>query len=322
MLVQAPTWVSILVGCVLLVWQFAVGQIPLSVQITVFAFFLFLAGIPHGALDHLVEEETAKRDKKPFAMPLFLLKYVGTMLFYAAFWYVFPSASLLFFLLMSAWHFGETDVEKAPYTPLWSITRFIFGTFILLFLLLSHVEETTPILNRISQSNHTVLSTWGFLCTHKSVVLLVNVLLFILLFSISYTRHPIFLDKKRYARLVILLVLTAFLPLLPAFALYFGGWHALSSFHMIQIYLDPANAQPQTEKKLRSALRMWSQTLFFTALAFAFFAAGIWYWFHFLQTFDPLPLLFIFLSVITLPHLDVMRKMNKNVVLDGANPRQ
>ena len=312
--IQTPSWISIIVGSALLLWQCMFGSIPLSGQVTVFAVFIFLTGIPHGALDHLVAAESARRAQKPFKMLLFLLQYLGTMLFYGICWYMLPGVSLLFFILISAWHFGETDLEKAPYTVLWSLTRFVFGVLVLQFLLLTHEEATLPILERITQFNTDVLSSWRFLSLYKIPVLMVNVMLFIVLFIMAYKQHSIALHLPRYLRLLILLALTAFLPLLPAFALYFGGWHALSSFDSIQSYLASEKGAASSPKSMGSALSIWSKTLVFTALAFGFFAIGIWYWLHFYQAFDPLPLLFIFLSLITLPHLNVMWQMHKRAV--------
>jgi beta-carotene 15,15'-dioxygenase len=308
-----PTLISIIAGSLLVLWQLLTGNIPPSVQITFFALFIFLTGIPHGAIDHLVEKETAERQQKNFNMSVFLLKYVLTMLFYALMWYLLPSVSLMFFLLISAWHFGETDIEKAPPTSYWNVTRFAFGCLVLLWILLFHAEETTPILARISQNSDSVMLVWSWAVAFKMPLLMGFCLFTLASFFFSNQYKPIAFDKIRFLRLSLILVLTYFLPLLPAFALYFGGWHALCSFKNIHDYLLENNHDLRHKKPITSILNIWTKTLLFTFSAFLFLAFGVWYWLHYLDTWDPLPLLFIFLSLITLPHLNVMHRMHKTI---------
>jgi beta-carotene 15,15'-dioxygenase len=310
-ILETPTLISVFAGLSLVVWQWMNGSIPPSVQITFFALFIFITGIPHGAIDHLVEKETAERHQKPFNLLFFLVKYVSTMLFYGLMWYVLPSISLLFFIVISAWHFGETDIDKAPSKPLWNITRFIFGGFTLLWILLFHAQETTPILERISQNNSFVMYIWSKAVEFTIAIITIFLLLFTAFFYLSFKKDKIKIDKNRFLRLSFILILTYFLPLSPAFSLYFGGWHALCSFKTIHDYLLKNRENSENQPPIYSAIKVWTKTLFFTFLAFVSLAFGVWYWLHFLQTWDPLPLLFIFLSLITLPHLNVMHGMNK-----------
>ena len=308
-LIETPTLISILVGSVLVFWQLLTGLLPPSVQIAFFAVFILLTGIPHGAIDHLVEERTAEKQGKGFDLIVFIAKYLLIMAFYGLMWYVLPSVSLLFFLFISAWHFGETDIEKAPETALWNTTRFVFGSFILLFILLIHNVETTPILGRISQNNSAVLSIYFLLIQFKMPILIINLIGAFILFYLANKQHLITINKTHYGRLFLILILIYFLPLLPAFALYFGGWHALCSFNSIHNYIS----ENKVDKEYFSPfliLKTWTKTLLFSFLAVIFLSFATWYWLHFLQTWDPIPMLFIFLSLITLPHLNVMHKMN------------
>jgi beta-carotene 15,15'-dioxygenase len=302
-----PTLISIAAGSLLLLWQCVIGDLPPSVQIGFFAFFILFTGIPHGAIDHLVEKETAERQRKGFNLLVFLSKYMLTMLFYAILWFFLPSFSLLFFLLISAWHFGETDIEKAPSKLLWNATRFMFGCFVLSWILLFHAMEVTPILERISQNNANVMTIWKFFVEFKGAFLTVLVAGTGIFFYLAKQKNTLFIDEMRYCRLIAIIALTYFLPLLPAFGLYFGGWHALCSFENIHGYLQSTKGGISQE----SILKTWSKTLGFTLLAVSFLAFAIWYWLTYYQTWDALPLLFIFLSLITLPHLNVMHRMSK-----------
>ncbi len=303
--IETPTWGSILLATVLLVWQVLWGFIPPSVEIAFFTFFVLLMGIPHGALDHLVGHETALRQNKPFSLGAFLFKYLSTMFVYALAWYIFPTVSLLFFLIISAWHFGETDIEAAPNTRLWNVTQFLFGTLVLAAILLTHSEETTPILSRITQDEFLSISVWQFCILHKVKLLTVATGLFAFTFILAQKQSPIVLNKPRLIQLSLILVLSYFLPLLPAFALYFGGWHSICSFKSISDYL-------RQNTNSNNYFTIWLKALFFSLVAFVFLGLIVCYWFYFQQVWNPLPLVFVFLSMITLPHLNVMHGMHSH----------
>lgn len=317
-LVTTPTVISIILGLTLAVWHNIGSGIPSSVQIVFSLLFIGLTGIPHGAIDHLVEQETAKRMDKSFEMPVFILKYLLIMLGYGIVWLWQPSISLLLFIIISAWHFGETDIENAPSDAPWNFTRLFFGSFVIGYLLLTHSGEVTPILGRISQYNPTLMNTWHNLVEFQNAAFLFSFLIFSIVFSIAQSNKSIFIDKIRILRLFIILITAYFLPLMVAFALYFGGWHALCSFNTIKNYIFNSEVN-----KLKStpalALSVWSKTLLFSVIAVVFLGFATWYWFNYRQESDPLPPLFIFLSLITLPHLTVMHGMNKYVEIVKLN---
>lgn len=304
---KTPTLLSILAGGLLLAWQILYGLTP-SVQIGFFAFFMAATGIPHGALDHLVAAQTLEKQQITFKLPFFLAKYLLTMAMYGVIWYALPTLSLLFFLIISAWHFGETDLDAVPFTKRWQITRFLFGGLILTILLLTHAAEVTPIWTRIVRNEDTALRIWKFVTDNTLIMCTLWSVFFGLAFIAAQYQSPTRFDKNRFFRLVTILLLAYFLPLLPAFALYFGGWHAVCSFQSIQNYLFQNN-----RTAFKTPLSIWKKSLPFTAVALLFLTFMVWYWQHFLQNWDPIPVLFIFLSLITLPHLNVMHSVNKSI---------
>ena len=174
---KTPTSLSILAGSILLAAQILYGLTP-SVQIGFFVFFMVATGIPHGALDHLVEAQTLKKRQIAFRLPFFLAKYLLTMTIYGVVWYALPTPSLLFFLIISSWHFGETDLDAVPFTKRWQITRFLFGGLILTILLLTHAAEVTPIWARIVRNDAITLNMWKLITD--------NALIFISLWSIFF----------------------------------------------------------------------------------------------------------------------------------------
>ncbi|WP_019990842.1 Brp/Blh family beta-carotene 15,15'-dioxygenase [Rudanella lutea] len=307
-LYQTPTLLTILVGLVLVTYQFVIGSLPQTLQVGFCAFMLAVAGIPHGALDHLVEHERSIRLHKPFSFRRFIAKYLLTMGLYALAWLFAPVPCLLVFLLISAWHFGETDLNNAPQTPYWLIARLAAGGFVLGFILLTHADETSPILSRIVQADAQVMQVWQFAADRAGAVLRGWATLILVLTMLAYSHHPISLNGARIMRLLTILLLAYFLPLLPSFMLYFGGWHALSSFATLQNFLPVNNQKPYGALK-----HIWVKSLPLTLLSIFFLLLFTVSWQTIYPDFDPLPLLFIFLSLITLPHIEVMYGIDNNL---------
>ena len=301
---KTPTWITILLGLILLGWQYFQGELPQNVQIIFFVSLILLTGIPHGALDHLIQESTDKKFNRVFSTKLFLIKYLAIMVLYAFAWFWFSGLSLLVFLLISAWHFGETDLENAPKNVIiWSFTRLIYGFYVLSFILLTHTKEVQPIIIKMVENQKSMLELWNFISLNVKQILYLLGFSFTTIFIVAQSEFLIQFDKIRIFRLCVILIISAYLPLLPAFALYFGGWHALCAFDNIHGYLR--RDHPTLTFKL-----VYFKTLPLTSIAIIFLCAFLWYCHTYTQQYDPFPILFIFISLITLPHLIIAHEMN------------
>ncbi|WP_020603104.1 Brp/Blh family beta-carotene 15,15'-dioxygenase [Spirosoma spitsbergense] len=301
---RIPTSLTILAGFMLAGYQYWVGPLSVPVQLIFCFSLLVLVGIPHGALDHVIEQEGSLRQSRPFSLTRFIIKYVITMAAYGLAWLFFPVLSLVLFLLISAWHFGETDIENAPDDVYWSVTRFVSGGFVLGFILLTHYADVAPIVARIVQNDPTTLQFLSWVSGQTGALLRGWATLGIVLAMLSFGHRPMTVNGWRLARLGIVLILTYVLPLLPAFMLYFGGWHSLSSFGNIRTFLQRPTSPAQ------SVWKLWRQSIPLTLLAVGFLLAGAGIWTSYTPQFDPLPYLFILLSTITLPHIQVMHQLD------------
>ncbi len=300
-----PSWITMLIGLILCLIQYWLGNLPAPIQIVFFAVMLAITGIPHGAIDHLIEQETARRQHKVFRLLPFLIKYLGIMLLYAIVWFGYPLLGLASFLLISAWHFGETDLDEAPNTWLWNLTKLLSGTWVIWFILLSHPSETAPVWNRIAQEDAIAVWVWQTAAQHGNYLLSTGFVLTAMMFGLSNRAQRIPIDTMRYLHLGIILLLSYMLPLLPAFALYFSGWHAVYSFRSIGQHLVADHTYSG-----QSLSGIWLKSLPFTGIALVFLGIMAYLWQSYWQSWDPLPVLFIFLSLITLPHLNVMSNMH------------
>lgn len=294
-------------GLALVLIQFLGGALPSSIQVIYFIGMIALTGIPHGALDHIVASANDMRMGKRFHFGRFLIKYLIAILLYAICWIYFPAISLLFFLLISAWHFGETDIPNYDKKWLWNINRILWGSFVLILIFLTHEEETKSIILRITNDTSWVKSSWDFFTTNEILVLSIIGLPVFVLCCLNALQNKNQFSLSRFINLIIILGISIYLPLLPAFAIYFGGWHAIRSFEMIFHFLKAQHTHQQL-----NIFSMWKKTIPMTVLAALFFIVAAYAWSSMGITSDPLPIVFIFLSVITLPHLDVMNDMIKN----------
>jgi beta-carotene 15,15'-dioxygenase len=303
-LIQTPTWLTVILGTLLLLWQTYEGFLSQNIQISFFTSLIFLTGIPHGALDHLIQKATDNQYHRKYDFKLFMIKYLLIMAVYGLFWYFFSGFSLIIFLIISAWHFGETDLENAPpQAQIWKFTRLVYGFYLLAFILLTHAPETSSIIERMIEPQSTAMATWSFILKNVKQILYLLGLSFSTIFIVAQSEHYIKFDKIRLLRLAMILLLSVKLPLLPAFALYFGGWHALCAFDSIHIYLK--KDYPKITLKL-----IYLKALPFTIMAFLFLAIFYWFVQRYTQVLNPFPILFIFISLITLPHLLIANQMN------------
>ncbi len=304
---RTPTWLTVALGVCLLCWQYFQDSIPYNTQLIFFVSLILLTGIPHGALDHLIQKTTDKHFNRQYDFVGFLVKYLSLMAFYAMAWYWFAGFSLVFFLIISAWHFGETDLEKAPKNALiWSFTRLLYGFYVLSFILLTHSDEASPVIEQMINKQAKALTYWHFIHQNVKQILYLLGLSLSTILIVAQSQHFIAFDKARLLRLCLVLLISVWLPLLPAFALYFGGWHSLCAFDNIHTYL-------QKDYPSLSFKQVYLKALPLTAIAIVFLGTFFWYQHHFMQQYDPFAILFIFISLITLPHLTIAHQMNSSV---------
>ena len=83
------------------------SEVSLEFQLLFSSFFILLIGIPHGAIDHVLFFK-----KRSLSQLQFYSIYLGLILIFLVLWIFFPFWSLLLFLLISAFHFGESQFSE------------------------------------------------------------------------------------------------------------------------------------------------------------------------------------------------------------------
>jgi Brp/Blh family beta-carotene 15,15'-monooxygenase len=278
--------------------------IPYISQWIFFGVLVVLTGIPHGALDHEVAKQSSKINQLNFSELNFYIRYLTPMLIYGICWFLFPTISLYIFLLLSAFHFGETDLpipaNQSSLTTM--LLQTSYGLLVLFLILFLNLNEVLPKLDQINIFTPSLIS---FLKSPTAASYsLIGASLFFLLTVIGYwITHPteIAIFKRIFLLLAIVAISSLTLSLPISFAIYFGLWHSIISLENIRLHLSI--------KEELSWFKLLVKCIPFTLFSFIGIFALI-YFFDLNKNIDLFLMgLFIGISILTLPHQEVMSKM-------------
>lgn len=281
--VIAPFCMLLLSVFLLLVQTFAESY-SFAIQLILFSVGFLAVGLPHGAVDHLLESGVHVKGVKLS----FILKYLGVSFIFLLLWFLSADSALLFFLAYSIWHFGQCDFKEWIPNKQNTWKNILWGTLLFGTLLIGHQTETNKILAS--------LQTFELPFTDEQAIHTSRILILIsFVWSILERKVSFFLT-------VCMLFVGMYLPLLSAFSLYFIGQHSLNGW-----------------RHLKNGLQTNSKTLYLKSLPFNLGAIGILvisYWlnenyFDLKNNFEMASMFFVFLSCISFPHIIWMHKFYK-----------
>jgi lycopene beta-cyclase len=278
---------AILATCIFWMFDFSNQYTSLVSNLALLVGFLYV-GIPHGALDHLLLK---KKDSSVF---FFVLMYLLIIALYFTLWYYLTLVSLILFILFSSFHFGESEYEEAKKktSDIFHYARnFMFGLSILLFIILTHVNEAITIIADL-KALHPVLLTF---LSHPVYPVALSIL------SITYVAFEAFrIGKYSLFGLLLLLLLGIKASLIFAFGLYFIFQHSFNAWGHLQL-----------------GLNMTESSLYKKALPYTLGALGIFIGLLIflsntaIDTTSIISSMFIFLACISLPHFILMHLFYK-----------
>ncbi|WKK76602.2 Brp/Blh family beta-carotene 15,15'-dioxygenase [Marivirga salinae] len=267
-------------------------------QLQITLAMIFLLGIPHGAIDHVLLRKKHQTKKDQFKFYSFYLGLIGV---YVGLWVFMPYLSLTLFFLISFYHFGQSqfsDVNIPEKSTIKKLLYLSWGGSIISGLFFHHYDR---LIGFFSETSH-------FAAT-SSVITLNNLKYFFLISSaITITLMVLLLigktkNKNRFGTelMIFLLLHLAFftIPPLLAFALYFAIWHSLKVLYQEYVFLDQKRKKFDFSKFIKELLPFSAISIIGASLllfAFSYFEFNI----------SPFFLTIIFLSVLTLPHSIVM----------------
>jgi len=274
-------YIGAIITIVYLICYLVMGPWDKTIDFIFAGILLLLTGIPHGAGDHLIAQKIADRHHLSFHLRPFIMYYLGSMAAYAVLWYLFPSIAFIIFIGISVFHFGDMEDLSAvnPKQNILHLARTIFlGSGILSFILFSHWNEVVEVVTEMKVPIPLNIPSY-----------LIYISLILLLLGFQKRNSAYFFNT------FLTLMAGYFLPLIPAFICYFSCCHAVYSFIGLKNHLET------------SFLNLYKKLLPFSAGAFFM---GLAYMFLTSNTLQLYPI-FIFLSLLTLPHFLLMHKLIK-----------
>ena len=278
----------------------AYTDISVEQQLAVASLLILAFGIPHGAIDHVLffKKNTTSQLK-------FYGAYLGLILLFLVGWLVEPLWSFVFFLVLSAFHFGESQLNdlKLKRSFLRPVLFLTWGLTLLLTLIYYNTEELigftgffkdTAVFQAVYQ--YEFLSE-AFIALNALTVGMLFV--FIKRGSFDWNR----LGGELF--LLALIHLTFFLfPFIIGFTMYFVVLHSLRVMSQEFQFLKKEEDAFSFRDFLRLLMPYSLLSVFFTMVTF-------WLsWIDFIPVSIPL-LALIIISTITLPHAVVMHLFYK-----------
>ncbi len=240
---------------------------------------VLLLGVPHGGLDGAI----ARRIGWPIGLISWLsfhLAYIALAIMVTVLWWLFPLVSLGVFLVISALHFGASDIADIGRDWLPWIAHGGLVCVAIPSLQPSLVEPIFSILVNAGNAQLLMEAIAGLFYIWVGAV-------------VCYCGYGYFRPqyRKSLLGLLLLIALVALLPPLVSFALYFCLWH--SPGHMLRLW----RSLKRSER--RQSLR---EAGFYTGAAWISMALA----FYYLQgpaSSSLVQLTFIGLAALTLPHM-------------------
>lgn len=272
------------------------------IQYPLLGILLVTIGLPHGATDYLLFRRMHRSRLTKNQIIRFFTIYVAAVLGFLLFWLIFPMYSFIIFIVISAYHFGQSNWEDITIPKEYSILiNFLWGAFAIGGPVLLHWEESEVIIGQIigfvpdvSQYFTTILQLF-LIAFNLCVILVLN-----LTQNISEEQL-----RSETGKIAILSLLFYFTPMLVGFALYFALWHSLSSL----------NSQILFYKKLWpnfNVMHYYRQAAPFTFLALVGLAIMIYGHPFVLPNVSIISTFVVFIACITLPHVFLIDESYQN----------
>ena len=268
-------------------------------------FFILMIGVSHGSLDHIKGKKLLElfNIKKTY---LFYLTYTLIALGIICTWILFPSITLILFLIVASYHFGKEDTEflVIDKSYLTEIFYFLKGFLIILAPLYFHFDDTIEIFKLLLIDNEIFYSTLSLIETNKIIEIgiffstLSSIFLFLNKFELK--KFSIFLDYFS------IIILNYYLSPLEAFTIYFCFLHSIRHSISLAIELDGDNLLNGFKIFVKKAIPLTILTGVFCLISLYLLNNG--------NNLDGsvLKVIFIGLASLTFPHILLEYLLEKN----------
>tara|TARA_R110000868_G_scaffold349543_3_gene610871 strand:- start:717 stop:1631 length:915 start_codon:yes stop_codon:yes gene_type:complete len=216
-----PRSIFVFLNVFLWLLQLIIGDMPTWMQVSLAGFLIALVGIPHGAIDHVLFVKNTK------ASPAFFYGfYLALIALIVLIWLLFPQVGLVLFLILSAYHFGQSQLSSYNSIPalMKALLYFLWGSSILSALVVYNQVEIFQI---CGASKDLVQLLVVFQSPLFKLVLVISTLSFLLFFARFAGR--ISLKNVAVELLILGLIHLSFFTqsILIGFSIYFATLHSM-----------------------------------------------------------------------------------------------
>ena len=262
-------------------------------------------GISHGALDNQKGKELTQlyNIKNSY---FFYLMYSVIVIGIITFWLLFPTTSLIIFLIVASYHFGKEDTEFLIKNKNASnlFLYFLKGSLIIIAPLMFHFTETINIFKLLLIQDENFYLFLDFIESNQ-------ILSFALLTSLLVNTYY-FINNFKILNILIffdflsIVVLNYFASPLIAFTIYFCFLHSFRHSISLINELDKDNFKNGAYIFIKKALPL-------TLLTSIFFVISLYFLSNYYQLTDAiLKVIFIGLASLTFPHILLEYLLEKN----------
>ena len=262
-------------------------------------------GISHGALDNQKGKKLTQlyNIKNSY---FFYLMYTIIVIGIITFWLLFPTTSLIIFLIVASYHFGKEDTEFLikNKNALNLILYFLKGSLIIIAPLIFHFTETINIFKLLLIQDENFYLFLDFIESNQ-------ILSFALLTSLLVNTYY-FINNFKILNILIffdflsIVVLNYFVSPLIAFTIYFCFLHSFRHSISLINELDKDNFKNGAYIFIKKALPL-------TLLTSIFFVISLYFLSNYYQLTDAiLKVIFIGLASLTFPHILLEYLLEKN----------
>jgi beta-carotene 15,15'-dioxygenase len=262
---------------------------------------VFVIGIPHGAVDHVVAADLfGLRDRLVDHLRFYSI-YLVIMLMIGLLWIFLPFAGMILFLVISIYHFGQADREDllrqdARLAPVFAWSR---GLMVLAVIVFAWPEICIPIIEAAVRARP---DWFDVLYARAGTITWISIGQYLLISSAFMAGRQVVSPVKLAGDSLLLIGLLLLTHPLIGFAIYFALWHSLGHVREMMNFFRDKGREVTILKFYKLALPFTLVSL--TGLAILF---GIHRAFSFGD--EMLSLLFILISVLTLPHVLLVDRM-------------
>ncbi|MEM7103633.1 MAG: Brp/Blh family beta-carotene 15,15'-dioxygenase [Bacteroidota bacterium] len=264
----------------------------MNLGLPIFAMTLIIAGIPHGAGDHLIFKKFISSKYKRQGSYFFGF-YLIVLLLYGFTWWASPELAFSIFILVSIYHFGQSHWNHISFNTSFFriVTYFFWGSLVTI----------TPVLLYSTDSQSIIQSITGN--TFNSVFSYKWQIIFILFFTnmliLVWLLEKRLVSTQKFHGEIFNLLLLEFLffstPLLLGFAIYFVFWHSTKAT------VDQFEMLKSTDHNYQFRDYIFALTPL-TIMAFIGLIGMYLIWPASITSSANWGVLFLFISLITLPH--------------------